>query len=365
MRTPWIAAAALGVGLLTCREAAAGLYNTAEPMAGPTVGAEGVKPLGVSHFRSMLSEMLSVGVEQSTGAKRRHYLEQRDRLLARAGSTSVEDKVNLSEYVIRLREYEKAVELLTPLATREQANFMVFANLGTAHQLAGRPERALGYLEQVKDHWPGAWPGWSKAQLDWYRQAERYHLKLVRLRYREQVVQSRGGRPAAGLDELFTTDKGAVHYVGESGRYEAGKLAAQERAKLPTDALAVVQQLLLWVPGPAPGMEDARLYWQLGELYNAAGDVSAAVEVLDRCVWNLRYDAALLSEHRKVVQEAKPEAEPVFLPTTTPALPPPVERNTWTPNLRHIITAGCVAAVVVGGLIYLQVREMRRRRQSR
>jgi hypothetical protein len=33
-------------------------------------------------------------------------------------------------------------------------------------------------------------------------------------------------------------------------------------------------------------------------------------------------------------------------------------------NLHHVLLIGCVAGVVVLGLIYLQVREMRRRRKA-
>src|SRR5262249_9699783 len=54
-------------------------------------------------------------------------------------------------------------------------------------------------------------------------------------------------------------------FVGESGAFEVGTLAVAEKAKLPPDALDIVQQLLVWLP------DDLRLYWLLGELYNARG----------------------------------------------------------------------------------------------
>jgi tetratricopeptide (TPR) repeat protein len=338
------------------------------------VTADGVKALGVTEFRDVMGDAKSIGVAplgQPEGSLRKHYLTRRDELQAkaRAGGLTTEEKVNLSEYLIRLRQFEEAVELLTPVAAQERQNFMVFANLATAHQGAGRLDRARSYLEQVKDYWPREWPGWSQQQLDWYRQAEKYHLLLVRLRDRELAMQ-RPGQPKAaeGLDPLFTDGKGPVRFVGESGQYEAGKLAAAEQAKLPKDARAVVQQLLLWVPGGAPGAEDTRLYWQLGELYNAAGDISAAAQVFDQCVWNQRFDASDLRSHRKVVQAALPESEPLVLQGATAdvptAAPAPAEGPTWLPNTRTLVGVGSVAAVVVVALVYLQIREFRRRRKS-
>src|SRR5205807_3660306 len=102
-------------------------------------------------------------------------------------------------------------------------------------QLAGRPDRALSYLEQVK-LWPQEWPGFKKEELDWYQEAEKYHLRLARLRYRE-VLSAGRAKGSETLDDLFGSDKGPVHFVGDSGHYEAGKLAATERAKLPKDAV--------------------------------------------------------------------------------------------------------------------------------
>ena len=50
------------------------------------------------------------------------------------------------------------------------------------------------------------------------------------------------------------------------GQYTPGVLAKEERAKLPTNAIAPTQQLALWLPA------DGRLLWQLGELAAVYGD---------------------------------------------------------------------------------------------
>ena len=101
---------------------------------------------------------------------------------------------------------------------------------------------------------------------------------------------------------------------GRTGNTYAGRISAEELKKLPPDAIAIVQQLLIWLPG------DARLYWLLGELLNAEGDVSSAATVFDECLWTRRYDSPLLREHRQVVQQANASQAP-FLGSLEPSAP--------------------------------------------
>jgi tetratricopeptide (TPR) repeat protein len=332
--------------------ARAGLYNTAEPMDGPQKTGAVVKPLSFSHFQDVLTRLISIGMDRPTGAERAHYLARRDELQAklRTGTITVEERINLSAYLTRLRQYEEAVEALAPLAAQERGNFMLLANLGTAHQLAGRLDRGLAFLQQAADVSPPQSPRFTQDQIDCYRRAEKYHLILLKSRYRAVGARSKA---LDTLDPLF----GNVRFIGESGQYEAGKIAAKEREQLPKDALAVVQQLVLWLP------DDTRLYWLLGELYNAEGDIAAAAKVFEDCVWSRRFDAAELRAHRQVVQEAKPKAQPLVL---EPEEPKPAEtKPSWLPDSRKLMLVGVAAGVIVVGLAYLQVREVRKRRQRR
>jgi hypothetical protein len=116
--------------------------------------------------------------------------------------------------------------------------------------------------------------------------------------------------------------------VNEAGAYQPGALAAAERAKLPPDAIPIVQQLLFWFP------QDARLYWLLGELYAADGNLAAADTIFDQLTWGRQYgNRKALMDHRQVVREAlkvqpkKTAAEdvPLVQPPTPPdeAPPPP------------------------------------------
>ena len=84
------------------------------------------------------------------------------------------------------------------------------------------------------------------------------------------------------LDDLFGETSAPLKYVGDDGAYQAGKLAAAEAKKLPDNALPQLQQLVLWFP------DDNRLYWQMGELYNAKGNEQAASRIMEDCVWSRR-----------------------------------------------------------------------------
>jgi hypothetical protein len=236
---------------------------------------------------------------------------------------------------------------------------MVLANLATANQLAGNLDRARSSLEQLQDVWQPQWPDLSKEQLAWYREVERYHLLLVRLRWREAQGRSAGRRPLDQVDPLFPRLGPPVHFVGEGGKYEVGRIAASEQKKLPADAVAVVQQLLIWLP------DDTRLYWLLGELLNARGLVADAAAVLDECVLLFRGHSPDLVAHRRLLKGARPkpaEQKVDLLPPTAAAEAPPAG---WAPRTGQLVLVGTLAGLVVILLGYLQVRELRRRRRHK
>src|SRR5262249_11089349 len=147
-----------------------------------------------------------------------------------------DELADLGALEVRLGEPAKAVELLRAAQKEYPLHFRIAANLGTAWQLQGELEQAATCLQQAIRLAPGK-----------LQRAEEYQLKLVRFRQRTQ-------RDSQVLDDLF-----GVRFVGESGKYEPGKLGAVERKKLPSDAAAVAQQLALWLPA------DGRLLWQLAE----------------------------------------------------------------------------------------------------
>ena len=90
-----------------------------------------------------------------------------------------------------------------------------------------------------------------------------------------------------------------VRFANDSGQFEVGSLAKVEREKLPPDAVAIVQQLLLWFP------TDTRLYWLLAELYASDGKLDEAQVIFEQCTWSRQYgNRKVLMEHRTAVATA-------------------------------------------------------------
>ena len=96
------------------------------------------------------------------------------------------------------------------------------------------------------------------------------------------------------------------------------------------------------------------MFEQLGELYNAQGDLTSAAAIFDECLGSRRFDAPALRSHRQAVREA--------IAAQAPPPPPPTG---WVPESRQLWAVGAVAGLIVIGLAYLQLRELRRRRRLR
>lgn len=390
-----------------------GLYNTEEPAAWPAGSFE--------KFKADMDGYLAVARPDSP--RHQHYRKRVNDLKTQEAVTglNVAERVNLAAYCIRLGNvaatpeesthyYEDAVTILEPAtADRSNPNFMALANLGMAHHMAGRLERAIFYVEQALASWPTApWPGLNRDQLTWYRKAEKYYLSLLKSRFEESRVP---GRAPETLDPLFPR----VRFVGPDGKYAAGDMDITQAAELPVDAVPIVGQLLLWMPS------DSRLYWLLAELVNGQQrDVLSSSEILNSLVWDRKYSFREIQEHRQVLnaaresvravlqmqlipqsweqlsgalwphggglapgaagmmvevgwlchayelrrrfsgQRSNDQAEPTNEepPTTEPAQPQPVV--TWMTDPKHILVS-FLAGVVITLLGTMQYRELRRR----
>jgi len=343
-----IARAALLTLLALTPPAWAGLYNSAEEDR-PGVNVQSQEPL--AEFQDLLARLRSIATPGPTESLLRKRYLLVSRLDVRARDLDVEQRIDLGAYLVRLGKYDEAIEALRPAEAQQPRNFRVLSNLGTANQLAGHLDRAEFYLEQTLKHWPKKTPpGFETAQLERFRVAEEYQLKLVRLRARE-AARSRGpvGMPES-VDDLF-----GVRFVGDGGSYQAGTLAADQKARLPDDARRIVEQLLVWLPG------DLRLYWLWGELLNVQGKVPEAEKVFTDLVFNQRWNAAELREHRRVLQDWVANQPAPAGGSTAPrdAEPAPARGR-----MSEILTWAGVGALG-GGLVTLlavfQVRELRRR----
>ncbi|OWK38162.1 DUF3299 domain-containing protein [Fimbriiglobus ruber] len=200
---------------------------------------------------------------------------------ARTRALTADEAADLGALYVRLGQPQKAVDILRPAARAHPTHFHLAANLGTAWQLVGDLEQAAAALEDAARLAPKE-----------LKDAEAYHLKLVRLR----AAEGRRAQNPTAPDDLF-----GVRFVGERGAAEAGGIATGEKKKLPANAVAVAQQLALWLPA------DGRLVWLLGELANAVGDARTAANLLDGCVSEFNMASPELRARRQLYRTTAAE----------------------------------------------------------
>jgi Tfp pilus assembly protein PilF len=188
---------------------------------------------------------------------------------------SADEAADLGALYVRLGEPAKAIEVLRAAQRQNPEHFRVAANLGTAWQMQGDLNEATRALRESVRLAP------ARTKI-----FEEYQLKLAQARAKE-------GKNPAAFDDLF-----GASYLGESGKLEAGRIAAADKKKLPEADAAIVQQLALWLPA------DGRLLWQLGEIANAHGDVRTAANLLDGCVTEFALASPDLRRRRQFYREA-------------------------------------------------------------
>ncbi len=275
LREPVLVLALLTLGT----RANAGLYYSSETIAelpsqwsGFLIDLRVLRNLAVKPTTALAASPLRLRYEEAAT-----HLEK----AGRERKLSAQEMADLGALHIRLGEPAKAVGVLHAANRDYPHHFHILANLGTAWQLQGDPLQAADCLQQAVRLAPGK-----------YQKAEELQLRLVRLRQREKTG-------AQELDDLF-----GLAFVGDSGSYEPGRLAPKQRGKLPSDAVALVQQVALWLPA------DGRLLWQLAELTNASGDVKTAAAIMDGCVTEFGLHAQDLREHRRLVRAAADASTP-------------------------------------------------------
>ena len=356
---------AAGCLLLAASTLRAGVYSAAEP-SGMRAGPDGrlVELPYVPPFKSYLEERLNAAnpamPEAANGVPTfRGLIKQRiEAQSPNARRLPLPEQVAHAVDLIRVGRAADAVNLLQPRSRDRDPDYVALVTL--AHAFAARGE----WDEAVRCHGlalfdaapPPTLPGVPPALTKRYLELEKTHYsRWLRLRQRESG--QREGLADQDVLALF-----GVKWVNEAGIYEPGKLAAAERAKLPADAVAVVQQLLLWSP------EDTRLLWLLAELYAADGQSREADQVFDQCTWARTFtNRRVLMDHRGKVRDlvARLPTESVdILPADTPVpdQPPAEVGNEWERLRPRLIGAGAVLSLFAVGLVALAIRSVLRRR---
>ena len=262
------------------------LIAPAAARAGLHYSAEGPAELP-SQWRGFLLDHRAVrlvGVPPAAGAPlhllRQQYEAAAGKLEAagKERALTADEAADLGALHVRLGRPAMAVEVLRKAHREHSDHFRIAANLGTAWQAHGdlaESERTLADAVRL------APPRWKPIEVA--------HLKLVRLRQKDP-------RSVTAPDDLF-----GVPFVGPSGKPEAGRIDPAARKKLPADAVAVVQQLALWLPA------DGRLLWLLGELANAHGDVRTAAAILEGVVTEFAITSPEARQRRKLYRSAADE----------------------------------------------------------
>ena len=345
----------------------AGIYSPDEPFLFELDPGPVAKPVQYSGgFDTILADYRDVN---APGSRLHAQITQRvqKRRAAGVNRLSPDDLAGYTADLLRVNRGDEVLNFLHPIARDpRRGGFLVYTHMAKAHSARGEwREAAEQELMATKfTEFPATFAKLTRDQLAWLKKVEKdfYYPWLKR-----RAEEAAAGR-AVGLNEqpdrLFPAggkaDADFVKYVGADGIYQPGKIAEAEKAKLPPDAVAIVQQMLMWHPN------DARLFWQLGELYNAEGEAETAAKILDLCSYTQGYSNPHLLEHRRLLQSAVSETATAKVEDRdrrqrefeAESAAKAQEKNDEQKRKWWIISVA-----VAGGLflLYYQVREVRKR----
>lgn len=278
-------------------------------------GQDKIEPLPFEEFYRRLGVLLNARDERLRAGQpnpdRQAFLRRVQQRVGRTPRDGYEAAVWATD-LLRLGHIDAALDLLSPRLRDRQPDYFVVVVLGHLYAERGDWRTALRYHQEglLDVRFPSTVPGLTPAQRDWWQKLDRDYVPYY-YRLRQQDWEKRQGKSPTELARLAAEEDvlplfplptreqpepEPVRFVNEEGRYQPGRLAASERAKLPPDALPIVQQLLFWYPG------DTRLLWLLGELYAAQGELDAAFHIFESCSWGRQYgNRRLLMEHRHAI----------------------------------------------------------------
>jgi hypothetical protein len=309
---------------------------------------------------------------------------------------TLEQKLNYSAVLIRRGKAYEATQMLQPLAV-DSKNFLVHTHLATAFFLSNNSEfreKAALQLDQALEHWPNQMEDVDPAtrrflehakletelELERFKRIEVYFKRFMRHRIRVELLAKKNKQVEDTVDPIFIDEdaKGdarpaPVKFLIEDDSFAVGRIAKAEKAKLPRDAVEVVEQLLMWMP------TDQRLLWLLGETMNACvmdypdGDerndmIRSAHQVfakLDSFEYPQSFAAAIKSRKEALGAVAKTLPERRALKLDFKIADPDIGDK---PSLANedwwrALGVGFITGLAVGMFAIWQVQEFRRRRQ--
>ncbi len=261
-----------------------------------------------------------------------------------------------SAALLRFNATQQAINLLD--RGRVGRSYTLKANRTHAFAASGQWADAETNLPDDPDSPPPPPAGTSEAQFRWQRKLDQtVYRRWLLIRSADADPKTKPPVPELTPDLLFVTPDGQPIRYWQS---------ADEAKKLPADAVATVQQLLLWAPW------DDRLLWSLAELDFATGKVReahSAYEMLASDAGRKFQGPRLLGPQvsRVAAEYAKLPPEESAVPVTlseTPTTPPPDNSGRVfgliDPLAFYVGTTLFVSGLVL--MLALQVRAMLRRR---
>ena len=344
--------------LIVAAPALASLADPDEPMAIPATADGQGEALPFDRFNQRMITLVNIADPRLLDGKM-----NRDRLKVLARVNAVknpkalppEQAAFLAVDYMRLGNGDglylnKAIDLLAPHLRDRRPSYFVCTTLAAIHVARGgefaeaidKQEAALLDCEM-----PAEVKGWSTAERNWIAQLDREYVPYyLRIRRSEADPATRPSLETIGPTPLFplpskTGPAEPVRFVNEAGKYEPGVLAKAERDKLPPDAIAIVQQLLLWFP------TDARLLWLLAELYAADGKFKEADTITYQCTASRNYAPRQLLEHRGAIVKALAAQEKRAAEQAKAALPAEPEEEPISLRAIWLYFAGVIAIATV------------------
>jgi len=353
----------------------ASLYSDDPRFLVPVAENGAAQALRPDDFRAALAVLMNA-LDTKVPADREPFLRRIER--AKGKKLSPPETAALAADLLRVRRADEAMNALAPRLRDRTPDYFVYTNYAAIRAAAGDWTEALRYHQAAlfDSEMPAAVKGLSQGQRDWWAMLDRdYVPHYYRLRLKEST--ERAGKSRSELEHLDETEDvfplfpvptranpepRPVRFVNEAGNYQPGTLAAAERAKLPSDAIPIVQQLLLWFPG------ENRLYWLLAELYAAQGDFAASFGAFHSIAWGRAYgNRKVFMDHRQAVETAlnaqprKSADEPLLAQAPAPVTAPPAGGGEKPPiSMRTIwIYFGVVSVIGLIAFIRMMSRRVR------
>ncbi len=350
-------------------------------------------------FKRIHDELKTVAVDPSEGQPpiRKRYLMME--MLGRSGTgnlKTLEDKLNYSAVLIRRGKAYEATQQLMPLTREHPENFIVWSQFAMANFLSNNADfrkKSPELMTQTLKLWPTNYAlvkeelkpfvislGLVETEFDRFRAAEVHLERLIRNRVREARLEAQGKPAEETVDPIFVEiidgERKPIRYVNNKGLFEPGKIADEEKKKLPSQSVEIVEQLLIWMPG------DQRLLWQLAEVFNAIAmdtqkedqknrairDAYAIFNEIDPPLNRTRFALKEIQSRKEKLGEFVRNLPPEQLLAAVQLGnilkdedPSAAARREWWRTL----TVGGVTGFAVGLFALWQLQEFRRRRQGR